>query len=80
MIDVNAEALKQAMENVARARFQAELREAIIFGPRILKDLLGEYEKLTNGEVPPKEDYLMEYLRALEKNKNPAPQGVDSGS
>jgi hypothetical protein len=47
MIDVNEEALKQAMENVARARFQAELREAIIYGPKILGDLLGEYEKLT---------------------------------
>ena len=51
MIDVNAEALKQAMENVARARFQAELREAIIYGPKILGDLLGEYERLTTEDI-----------------------------
>ena len=51
MIEVNAEALKQAMENVARERFKRELREAIIYGPRILGDLLGEYEKLTCEEI-----------------------------
>ena len=56
MIDVNTEALKQAMENVARARFQAELREAIIYGPKILGDLLGEYERLTTE--PTEDDYL----------------------
>ena len=58
MIDVNEQALKQAMENLARARFQAELREAIIYGPKILGDLLGEYEKLTKQDMPTEDDYL----------------------
>jgi len=39
------------MENVARARFQAELREAIIYGPKILGDLLKEYERLTTEDI-----------------------------
>lgn len=51
MIDVNADALKQAMENLARARFQAELREAVIYGPKILGDLLKEYERLTTEDI-----------------------------
>lgn len=58
MIDVNEQALKQAMENVARARFQAELREAIIYGPKILGDLLKEYERLTDDGMPTEDDYL----------------------
>lgn len=57
MIDVNEQALKQAMENVAHERFQAELREAIIYGPKILGDLLKEYERLTK-DMPTDEDYL----------------------
>ena len=51
MIEVNADILAKAMESVARARFQAELREAIIYGPKILGDLLGEYERLAAEEI-----------------------------
>ena len=58
MIDVNEQALKQAMENVARARFQAELREAIIYGPKILGDLLKEYERLADDGMPTQDDYI----------------------
>lgn len=58
MIDIDESALKQAMENVARARFQAELREAIIYGPKILGDLLKEYERLTDDGMPTQDDYL----------------------
>lgn len=57
MMNIDADVLKVAMENVARARFQTELREAIIYNPKILGEVLGEYEKLAK-EMPTDEDYL----------------------
>lgn len=56
MMEINAELLKRAMENVARERFDRELREAIIYGPRILGDVFGEYERLM--AEPTDQDYL----------------------
>lgn len=38
--------LKQAMMNVAMNNFMKELRESVVFGPKILGDVYAEYQKL----------------------------------
>ena len=76
-MEINAELLNLAMENVARERFQRELREAIIYGPKILGDVFGEYERLMGKEPDPvnKEQSYGEFLdEFMEKNKNSAPR------
>ena len=54
---IDNEILERAMENLARERFQKELREAIVYGPKVLGELWNEYERLKN-EMPSDEDYL----------------------
>jgi hypothetical protein len=39
-------ALRQALQNVAMKNLMAELREAIVIGPKILGDIYSEYLKL----------------------------------
>ena len=46
MSDIDAEALELAIENLAKKKLMAELREAIVYGPPVLGDLLAEYQRL----------------------------------
>jgi len=39
--------LRQAMQNVAMKNLMNELREAVVFGPKILGDIYAEYQKLS---------------------------------
>lgn len=42
----DGEVLKLAMMNVAMNNFMKELREAVVFGPKILGDVYAEYTRL----------------------------------
>ena len=43
-------ALRQAMQNIAMKNLMAELREAVVFGPKILGNIYSEYLKLTEAK------------------------------
>ena len=51
---IDGDKLNQAINNTAHKRFNAELREAIVYGPLILNEIYGQYIKLMdNKQTPP---------------------------
>lgn len=44
MSDIDHEALELALEKLAKRRLMKELREAIVYGPPVLGELLSEYQ------------------------------------
>ena len=61
MIDDDVGAtLEQAIKNVAMNNLLAELREAVVVGPKVLGDIYKEFERLQKE----KEDGQQEYVYA----------------
>lgn len=49
--NVNYQLLEQAMDKVARARFNEELRSALAYGPVIFSEIFAEYNKLLQEDA-----------------------------
>jgi hypothetical protein len=46
MSDIDPDVLELAIENLAKRRLMEELRQAIIYGPPVLGELLAEYQRV----------------------------------